>query len=135
MTSTKSCLVHGDYSPKNILVGATGVWVVDFEVAHFGDPVFGQIGQPADEQVIARDGRIVAWHESSGHELNRETPNISPHHSRQPLTGPTGRSTGAMQLGCQRAIPAPSTGHYGPLVTVKPGANHAATHTFEQFPS
>jgi len=40
MTSTRSCLVHGDYSPKNILVGATSVWVVDFEVAHLGDPVF-----------------------------------------------------------------------------------------------
>lgn len=34
------CLVHGDYSPKNILVGTSGLWVLDFEVAHFGDPVF-----------------------------------------------------------------------------------------------
>lgn len=37
----KSCLVHGDYSPKNILVdGQFGVIVLDFEVAHTGNPVF-----------------------------------------------------------------------------------------------
>lgn len=41
MLSTRSTLVHGDYSPKNVLVLPTEeVWVVDFEVAHFGDPSF-----------------------------------------------------------------------------------------------
>lgn len=40
MLATTSCLVHGDYSPKNVLVGAEGLWVVDFEVAHVGDPAF-----------------------------------------------------------------------------------------------
>ena len=34
------CLVHGDFSPKNILIGHSGAWVVDWEVAHFGQPVF-----------------------------------------------------------------------------------------------
>jgi aminoglycoside phosphotransferase (APT) family kinase protein len=33
-------LVHGDYSPKNILVHAGGLWVLDHEVAHWGDPAF-----------------------------------------------------------------------------------------------
>ena len=33
-------LVHGDYSPKNILVHKDGLWVLDHEVAHWGDPVF-----------------------------------------------------------------------------------------------
>ena len=33
------CLVHGDYSPKNVLVG-DGIWVIDFKVAHYGDPAF-----------------------------------------------------------------------------------------------
>jgi 5-methylthioribose kinase len=40
MTSTRSCLVHGDFSPKNVLVGPSGLWVIDWEVAHLGDPVF-----------------------------------------------------------------------------------------------
>lgn len=39
MRSTRVCLVHGDYSPKNVLVG-DGLWVIDFEVAHYGDPAF-----------------------------------------------------------------------------------------------
>ena len=39
MQATHLCLVHGDYSPKNVLVGA-GLWVIDFEVAHYGDPAF-----------------------------------------------------------------------------------------------
>ena len=34
------CFVHGDYSLKNMLVGPAGNWVLDFEVAHFGNPVF-----------------------------------------------------------------------------------------------
>lgn len=37
-------LVHGDYSPKNVLVDRTRdtpeAWMLDFEVAHWGDPAF-----------------------------------------------------------------------------------------------
>ncbi|MBW3560966.1 MAG: phosphotransferase [Actinobacteria bacterium] len=40
MLSTRRCLVHGDYSPKNVLVGDGRLWVIDFEVAHLGDPAF-----------------------------------------------------------------------------------------------
>jgi 5-methylthioribose kinase len=36
----RCCLVHGDYAKKNMLVGPTGCWVLDFEVAHYGNPVF-----------------------------------------------------------------------------------------------
>jgi 5-methylthioribose kinase len=34
------CLVHGDFSPKNVLTSETRTWVIDWEVAHYGDPVF-----------------------------------------------------------------------------------------------
>ncbi|MCY4464868.1 MAG: aminoglycoside phosphotransferase family protein [Chloroflexi bacterium] len=34
------CLVHGDYSPKNALVGQGRLIILDFEVTHFGDPAF-----------------------------------------------------------------------------------------------
>lgn len=37
---TQRCLVHGDVSPKNVLVGPGCLWVIDPEVAHLGDPVF-----------------------------------------------------------------------------------------------
>lgn len=36
----RRCLVLGDFSPKNVLVGADGLWVIDLEVAHRGDPSF-----------------------------------------------------------------------------------------------
>jgi len=36
----KTALVHGDWSPKNILTGPGGVTVIDFEVVHYGDPCF-----------------------------------------------------------------------------------------------
>lgn len=37
----RGALVHGDFSPKNVLVGpGRPPWVIDFEVAHWGHPVF-----------------------------------------------------------------------------------------------
>jgi aminoglycoside phosphotransferase (APT) family kinase protein len=38
--STRHCLVHGDYSPKNILLKGDRLVVLDCEVAWFGDPTF-----------------------------------------------------------------------------------------------
>jgi 5-methylthioribose kinase len=40
MHERRACLIHGDFSPKNILVGDPGLWVIDLEVAHRGDPAF-----------------------------------------------------------------------------------------------
>ena len=38
--STRVCLVHGDVSPKNILVGPRGPVFLDAECAWYGDPAF-----------------------------------------------------------------------------------------------
>lgn len=40
LEQARVCLVHGDFSPKNILSGKGGFWVLDFEVAHVGNPIF-----------------------------------------------------------------------------------------------
>lgn len=40
LLTEQRCLVHGDLSPKNVLVGESGDWILDFEVAHCGNPVF-----------------------------------------------------------------------------------------------
>lgn len=40
MLVDRRCLVHGDYSPKNLLTRASRVVVLDCEVAHWGDPRF-----------------------------------------------------------------------------------------------
>lgn len=42
LLSNRVCLVHGDFSPKNVLTDGRAVWVLDWEVAHYGDPVFDQ---------------------------------------------------------------------------------------------
>ena len=33
-------LVHGDYSPKNVLIHRESLVILDYEVIHFGDPAF-----------------------------------------------------------------------------------------------
>ncbi len=38
--SERHCLVHGDFSPKNLLVHGNGLMLIDFEVGHYGDPAF-----------------------------------------------------------------------------------------------
>ncbi len=40
LRSERLCLVHGDYAMKNMLLRGGETWVVDFEVAHLGNPVF-----------------------------------------------------------------------------------------------
>ncbi|WP_299550833.1 aminoglycoside phosphotransferase family protein [Seonamhaeicola sp.] len=40
LASKKECLVHGDFSPKNILVNSDRLVILDCEVAWYGDPVF-----------------------------------------------------------------------------------------------
>lgn len=40
LRAERRCLVHGDYAKKNMLVSPTGRWVLDFEVGHYGNPVF-----------------------------------------------------------------------------------------------
>lgn len=40
LADARECVVHGDLSPKNVLVGDPGMWVIDAEVAHFGAAVF-----------------------------------------------------------------------------------------------
>lgn len=40
LTQTRECLIHGDYSPKNILISSDRFILVDCEVAFYGDPAF-----------------------------------------------------------------------------------------------
>jgi 5-methylthioribose kinase len=40
MLSTQLTLVHGDFSPKNIFLYSDHLLLLDFEIAHLGDPAF-----------------------------------------------------------------------------------------------
>jgi hypothetical protein len=87
MLARPSCLVHGDFSPKNVLLGPATTWVIDWEVAHYGDPAFDvafllthlickSLHRPAAttdyraaadtfvERYLATTGSAVAWDES-----------------------------------------------------------------------
>lgn len=67
-------LVHGDYSPKNVLVDGgpeRELWVLDFEVAHWGDPAFDPAFMlnhlfiksvyNADKQATYHDAAMSFW--------------------------------------------------------------------------
>ena len=40
MLGIKIALVHGDYSPENVIVTGEDIFLVDFEVVHYGNPTF-----------------------------------------------------------------------------------------------
>lgn len=40
LLATRRCLVHGDFSPKNLIAYRDHMLMLDFEVAHWGDPAF-----------------------------------------------------------------------------------------------
>jgi aminoglycoside phosphotransferase (APT) family kinase protein len=40
LAATKICLVHGDFSPKNIMISPSRFLLLDCEVAWYGDPAF-----------------------------------------------------------------------------------------------
>lgn len=40
LAATRECLVHGDFSPKNILISPERMVLLDCEVAWYGDPAF-----------------------------------------------------------------------------------------------
>ena len=59
--------MHGDYSPKNMLVRGENIFLIDFEVVHWGDPAFDAaflmnhlflkaFHQPAVEPAVYRPG-------------------------------------------------------------------------------
>ena len=67
----RTSLVHGDYSPKNILVRGGRILLIDFEVVHWGDPAFdsafllNHLFLKAFHQPLFRDVYFDAAHEFS----------------------------------------------------------------------
>ncbi|RIQ18982.1 phosphotransferase [Jiangella rhizosphaerae] len=67
LTTARECLVHGDFSPKNVLVGAGLCWVVDAEVAKAGAPVFDVAFMVAHLMLkYVRAGRAAVFRTAAG---------------------------------------------------------------------
>jgi thiamine kinase-like enzyme len=63
VTVKQICLVHGDFSPKNMLVEKNhNIVLIDFEVAHWGNPVF-------DLAYCLGHLILKAWHLQKEHEV------------------------------------------------------------------
>ena len=58
----QTALVHGDYSPKNMLVRREKIFLIDFEVIHWGDPSF-------DSGFLLNHLFLKAFHQPSVAEL------------------------------------------------------------------
>jgi len=84
LTDQKTCLVHGDFSPKNMLVEKSGsIVLIDYEVAHWGNPVF-------DLAYCLGHLMLKSWHLKKPVEIlklmnefitnyNRQVSNLLPH--------------------------------------------------------
>ncbi|HZS13357.1 MAG TPA: aminoglycoside phosphotransferase family protein [Candidatus Dormibacteraeota bacterium] len=79
MARRRVCLVHGDVSPKNVLAGEGLPWLIDFEVACWGDPAFDvafllthlamkAVHRPAQAPALARVARafLAAYRAEAG---------------------------------------------------------------------
>jgi 5-methylthioribose kinase len=102
----RCCLVHGDLSPKNVLIDAPGLWVIDWEVAHFGNPVFDlgfvlchlackAVHRPADGGGFAAAGAafLAAYGHAAGHVRRRiEDESLAAHTAALMLARADGKS-------------------------------------------
>lgn len=105
LRTDRRCFVHGDYSLKNMLVGPAGNWVLDFEVAHRGNPVF-DLGfflsfvvlsairwEPlAPELRALADGFLSGYEESAGADFAGDRRSVTSHTAALMLARTDGKS-------------------------------------------
>ena len=105
LRSDRRCFVHGDYSLKNMLVGPAGNWVLDFEVAHYGNPVF-DLGfflsfvvlsairwEPlAPELVVLADGYLSGYDGTAGAGFAGDGASVTAHTAALMLARTDGKS-------------------------------------------
>ena len=107
--------MHGDYAKKNMLIGPSGRWVIDHEVAHFGNPVFDvafflsfvvlsavRWQQLRDDMRRLGDTFLDAYHATAGAAFRRRRgSDLGPH--RLPSAGANRREVAGSFLGDARA--------------------------------
>ena len=93
--SIKRALVHGDVSPKNILMGPRGPVFLDAECAWFGDPAF-DIAFCLNHLLLRARARAL---------IGPDTPPPIPRWRARILTGSTGRMRTALKPGRRPCCP------------------------------
>jgi 5-methylthioribose kinase len=68
----KLALVHGDFSPKNVLIYRNKLILLDYEVVHFGDPAFdvgfalthflSKANHLPEQRALLADAASLFWH-------------------------------------------------------------------------
>jgi 5-methylthioribose kinase len=105
LRSDRRCFVHGDYALKNMLIGPTGNWVLDFEVAHYGNPVF-DLGfflsfvvlsaihwEPLQPELrVLADGFLAAYADTAGGGFAGDDASITAHTAALMLARTDGKS-------------------------------------------
>ena len=99
------CFVDGDFAMKNILVSARRAWVLDLEVAHFGNPVFdvgfflsfvvlsalrwpGQVTQMRD----LAERFLIGYADAAGEDFAGTPPTVTAHTAALVLARTDGKS-------------------------------------------
>lgn len=95
----RTSLTHGDYSPKNMLVRDGKIFLIDFEVAHWGDPAF-------DAAFLLNHLFLKAFHAphrwplfvAAAHEFRHSLTNTSQNENPAGFEAITVRHLGALML-------------------------------------
>jgi len=96
LENCRVCLVHGDFSPKNLLVQDSRMMLLDAEVAWFGDPAFDVsfLLTHLFLKGLYHTPHCTAWHENVSAAWDAYTLALGP------------RMTSALEARCARLLPA-----------------------------
>jgi 5-methylthioribose kinase len=112
----RRCLVHGDFSPKNVLHGQGGAWVIDWEVAHCGAPIFDlafmlshltlkAIHRPGDREIYqGAAADFLVRYEASGGLVAADDPELGIHIGCLLLARVDGKSQASYLTSDQREL-------------------------------
>ncbi len=103
LESEHTTIVHGDFSPKNIMVSPTGqVYILDFEVMHIGNPVFDlaflvahllcKFFRAADEQTAIKFSQLANVFLDAYEKMHAISPSLALHTAQISLARVEGKS-------------------------------------------
>lgn len=65
----RTSIVHGDFTPKNVLIHSEGIWVIDTEVCHIGNPLLDTASMAT--HLLLKSVRYRTTHAQTMEEIRR----------------------------------------------------------------